>query len=205
MTATPRTVKPPPARAREAATSTGALFVASLGNAATQTIRLLRNLPGTTRMVVGMRQGMRTATGEQRPPPTRRRFSIGPPRVSFNNTVTNQRLFAGCSMPIADMKRITQARRCTLNDVVMAVAAGALRRYLLRAGDLPDRSLLAAVVADAGAPPARAAISRKKAASTRARKPVAAVATSDRAGSAKVTGKARINKPKATRVRTTVA
>ncbi len=144
VTSTPRAVEPPKGKPRAASTSTGALFVASLVNAATQSVRLLRNLPGTTRMVLGMVQGMRTATGEKRPPPKKTRwFSFGPPRVSFNTTVTNQRLFAGCSMSIADMKVITQARQCTLNDVVMAVAAGALRRYLLRRGDLPDRALLA--------------------------------------------------------------
>ena len=152
LTSTPRVVEPPQGRLRAASTSTGSLFAASLGNAATQAMRLLRNLPGTTRMVVGMLQGMRTATGEKNPAPKKRRFSIGPPRVSFNTTVTNQRLFAGCSMPIADMKVITQARGCTLNDVVMAIAAGALRRYLLRRDDLPDRPLLAMMPISVRAP-----------------------------------------------------
>ncbi|MEP6971502.1 MAG: wax ester/triacylglycerol synthase family O-acyltransferase [Betaproteobacteria bacterium] len=142
VTSTPRVVAPPKGRSRAASTSTRSLFLASLGNAASQTLRLVRNLPETTRMVLGMLRGMRAATGEANPP-KKRRFFFGPPRVSFNTTVTNQRLFAACSMPIADMKVITKACGCTLNDVVMAVAAGALRRYLLRKDDLPDRSLLA--------------------------------------------------------------
>ncbi len=143
VTPTPRVVAPPKGKSRAASTSTRSLFLASLGNAATQTLRLVRNLPGTTRMVLGMVQGMRTATGEGNPPPKKRKWALGPPRVSFNTTITNQRLFAGCSVPLADMKRITKARGCSLNDVVMATAAGALRRFLLRRGDLPDRSLLA--------------------------------------------------------------
>ena len=152
VTPTPRVVAPPKGKSRVAATDTRSLFIASLGNAATQTMRLVRNLPGTTRMVLGMVQGMRAATGEQNPPSKKRWFSFGPPRVSFNTTVTNQRLFAGCSMPIADMKLITKACGCTLNDVVMAVSAGALRRYLLRKGDLPDRSLLAMMPVSIRAP-----------------------------------------------------
>ena len=151
-TSTPRVVAPPKGKHRAASTSTRSLFVASLGNAATQTMRLVRNLPGTTRMVLGMLQGMRAATGEENAKPKKRLFSFGPPRVSFNTTVTNQRLFAGCSMPISDMKVITKARGCTLNDVVMAVAAGALRRYLLRKDDLPDRSLLAMMPVSIRAP-----------------------------------------------------
>lgn len=152
VTPVPRTVEPPQEELPEPSTSTRSLFVASVGNAALQTLRLLRNLPGTTRMVMGMLQGMRAETGGQPAPKKKRRWSIGPPRVSFNTTVTNQRLFAGCSMPIADMKVITQARECTLNDVVMAVAAGALRRYLLRRGDLPDRALLALMPISVRAP-----------------------------------------------------
>lgn len=143
VTPVPRTVDPPMGRVRERSTSTGALFVASLANAATQAARVFQSLPDTIKMVVGMVQGMRTATGEQNPKPERRRFSIGPPRVHFNTTVTNQRLFAGCSTSIDEMKVITQARGCTLNDVVMAVSAGALRRYLLRHNDLPEEPLSA--------------------------------------------------------------
>jgi len=152
VTPTPRVVARPRGRAQEVSTSTRALFSASLGNAATQTLRLVRNLPGTARMVLGMVHGMRAATGERKAAPKQRWFSFGPPRVGFNTTVTNQRLFAACSMPIADMKRITKARGCTLNDVVMAVAAGALRRHLLRKGELPDRSLLALMPVSIRAP-----------------------------------------------------
>ena len=143
VTPTPRVVAPPKGTSQKTSASNRSLFLASLGNAATQTLRLVRNLPGTTRMVLGMLQGMRAASGEGNPAPKKRRWALGPPRVGFNTTITNQRLFAGCSMPLADMKRITKAHGCTLNDVVLAVAAGALRRYLLRRGDLPDRSLLA--------------------------------------------------------------
>ena len=42
-------------------------------------------------------------------------------------------------------KSIKQAAGSTLNDVVMSVCSGALRRYLLRKGTLPEQSLIAMV------------------------------------------------------------
>ena len=152
VTSTPRVVAPPEARSRRASASTRSLFLASLGHAASQTLRLVRNLPATSRMLAGMVRGMRAATGDRKPPPKKRGLTFGPPRVRFNTTVTNQRLFAACSMPMANLKVIAKVRACTLNDVVMAVSAGALRRYLLRKGDLPDRSLLALMPVSIRAP-----------------------------------------------------
>jgi len=37
------------------------------------------------------------------------------------------------NLPLADLKAIRRAAGTTLNDVYLAVCAGALRRYLLRA------------------------------------------------------------------------
>lgn len=152
VTPMPRTVAPPPQRPHETSASTRSLFVASLGNAATQAIRLIRNLPSTTRMVMGMVQGLRMAAGEDTAPTKKPRWAFGSPRLRFNTTITNQRLFAGCSMSLADMKRIAKARQCSLNDVVMATAAGALRRHLLRQGELPEQALLALMPISVRAP-----------------------------------------------------
>ncbi len=67
------------------------------------------------------------------------------PRTMFNVAITNQRSFAGRTIPLAETKFIGKTLGGTLNDVVMCTTAGALRRYLREYNDLPAKSLIAAV------------------------------------------------------------
>ena len=60
-------------------------------------------------------------------------------------SVTNQRLFAGLSIPLAEIKAIAKTHEATLNDVVLAICSGALRNYLATHGGVPAEPLLAAV------------------------------------------------------------
>ena len=46
---------------------------------------------------------------------------------------------------LSDVKAIKNAFGTTVNDVVLAVVGGGLRRYLQRTGQLPDKSLIATV------------------------------------------------------------
>jgi diacylglycerol O-acyltransferase / wax synthase len=67
------------------------------------------------------------------------------PRTSFNGTITGHRAVAVADMSLDDIKAIKNATGTTVNDVVLAVAGGALRSYLLERDELPDSSLLATV------------------------------------------------------------
>lgn len=68
------------------------------------------------------------------------------PRVSFNGSLTPARTFATVTMPLADLKRVRgQHDGATLNDVVLAVVSGALRRWLTEHDERPSSSLLAGV------------------------------------------------------------
>lgn len=68
------------------------------------------------------------------------------PRTSFNGTITSHRSVAFADV---DLERVKQVKRraegATVNDVVLAVVGGALRRYLDARGELPEQSLLASV------------------------------------------------------------
>jgi len=46
---------------------------------------------------------------------------------------------------LADVKRLKNATGTTVNDVVLAVCTGALRRFLVDGGELPDKPLVAVV------------------------------------------------------------
>lgn len=67
------------------------------------------------------------------------------PRTSFNGTVTGHRSVAMAQLDLATVKEIKQAFGTTVNDVVLALCAGAVRRYLADRDELPDRPLLALV------------------------------------------------------------
>jgi WS/DGAT/MGAT family acyltransferase len=69
------------------------------------------------------------------------------PRTPFNTTISGERVYATSSLPLHEVKEFAKSRGGTINDVVMAVCAGALRRYLEDRGALPETPLAAAVPA----------------------------------------------------------
>ena len=67
------------------------------------------------------------------------------PRTPFNRTLSPHRRWAFRTIPLEDVKEVKRAAGATVNDVVMALTAGALRRWLLDHDALPDAPLIAAV------------------------------------------------------------
>ena len=71
-------------------------------------------------------------------------LSSAPP-TPWNKSVGPDRRFAMRSESLSNIKRLKDATGGTVNDVVMAICAGALREYLLRHDALPDEPLRAMV------------------------------------------------------------
>ena len=67
------------------------------------------------------------------------------PRTPFNRPLSPHRRWAFRTIPLEDVKEVKRAAGATVNDVVMALTAGALRRWLLDHDALPDAPLIAAV------------------------------------------------------------
>lgn len=67
------------------------------------------------------------------------------PRVRFNSRVGRDRTFAYGSVPLAPLKDWVKSRGGTVNDGILTLTGGALRRYLDGRGELPARTLLAAI------------------------------------------------------------
>ena len=71
--------------------------------------------------------------------------SLSAPRSMFNVGITGARRFAGQSWPMERVKRVGKASETTVNDVVLAMCSGALRRYMAELDQLPEQSLIAMV------------------------------------------------------------
>ena len=67
------------------------------------------------------------------------------PATPFNKTISPHRRWSFATIPLEDVKEIKNAAGGTVNDVVMALSAGALRRWLLEHDALPEAPLVAAV------------------------------------------------------------
>src|SRR6478735_1753411 len=68
------------------------------------------------------------------------------PRTSFNGTITGHRTVALADVSLEKIKEIKNAvPGATVNDVVLTLCGGALRRYLDERGELPSSSLVASV------------------------------------------------------------
>jgi len=130
------------------------------GRALLLTARAARELGQATRnplLVAVARQWRRSLRGplgtvlnigrqreeEVDPPP--KLPSLSAPRTPFNHPISPQRKFAFRSASLDTVKAIKNELGATVNDVVMAVCAGALRAYLESHDALPDRPLSAMV------------------------------------------------------------
>ncbi|MGR9092179.1 MAG: WS/DGAT/MGAT family O-acyltransferase [Gammaproteobacteria bacterium] len=67
------------------------------------------------------------------------------PRTPLNASITSHRRYATLQVELDRIKALKNAAGTTLNDVVMAICSGALRRYLLRHDALPREPLIAMV------------------------------------------------------------
>ena len=66
------------------------------------------------------------------------------PRTRFNGTVSPHRVFEATSFPLADIKQIRKrVEGCTVNDVILAIVGGSMRRYLEHHRELPFETLSA--------------------------------------------------------------
>jgi diacylglycerol O-acyltransferase len=67
------------------------------------------------------------------------------PRGTISSSVSGSRRFVAQTWPLQRIRAVGKALGGTLNDAVLAMCAGALRRYLSQAGDLPSGPLKAMV------------------------------------------------------------
>jgi len=110
----------------------GELLLRSLPSFLATPLRLARSLSSAASNLRGVRE-----TADAMP--------LRVPRTSFNAPITQHRSFAWATVSLSDVKRVKSAFDTKVNDVVLAICAGALRNYLLARGELPVAPLIASV------------------------------------------------------------
>lgn len=112
------------------------LFARAAVQRVVRPVRILGVIPRTVRSVASFIATRRKQEAGMPAPLTA-------PRTSFNGAITAHRKVAMARVPLEDIKVVKRAFGTTVNDVVLAVVGGSLRRYLQQRGELPDRTLIA--------------------------------------------------------------
>src|SRR5439155_1621523 len=71
--------------------------------------------------------------------------SMVSPSTILNKSISSERSFAGVSISLSEAKAVAKQAGGKLNDVVLAISSGVVRRYLLERSALPAKSMTAAV------------------------------------------------------------
>jgi WS/DGAT/MGAT family acyltransferase len=145
ISATPSPVKAPRASRRPDSSQLGMAELASaaLSNTVQQYVKLIQSIPATAKAITSVLLPVSETTGK-------RSFELPKglktaPKTPLNVSITNQRSFAGRSVPLAEVKQMAKATNTSLNDIVLAICAGALKRYLADYGCKPAKPLMAGV------------------------------------------------------------
>ncbi|BBX24457.1 diacylglycerol O-acyltransferase [Mycolicibacter terrae] len=105
-------------------------------------LRQLGRIPATIRYTAAgvgrVRRSSRKLSAELTRPFT-------PPPTFINHMLTAERRFATATLALADIKATSKQLGATINDLVLAISAGALRTLLLRYDGKADHPLLASV------------------------------------------------------------
>lgn len=132
------------ASARQSPPDARAVLGTAFEHTAGQFVKLVRSLPSLLPMLSGVVAGVRSREARPGLALLRGNFAFGP-RTPWSGAIGRERSIATVSLPLDAVKAIAHAHDAKVNDVVLAICSGALRRYLAAHGGVPRKPLVAAV------------------------------------------------------------
>lgn len=126
-----RTVRRAPARQH----SHHSLFE-QLGGVAKGVLEQYRAMPQLSRLLLHMGTDILKGNADAM------RLPFTAPRTIFNTQLESRRSLSICDLPLKTVKRLARQHGGTVNDVLLAICGGALRRYLQDHAALPKESLI---------------------------------------------------------------
>jgi len=144
--ARPRAVSRPAKAEKRLPPTAAKLLGSALRHTVSQYGRILKGLP---EVVTAVARGAAVAltSGELR----KRGLATGP-HTPLNNAIGSERAFATVQIPLAEAKAIARHYEAKLNDAVLAICAGALRRQFARNRKALAKAMIAAVPVSLRAP-----------------------------------------------------
>ena len=136
----PTEMGPPPWGSRPRPTSSDAEAKASVPNPVGAAVDVARGVLDVAGVTPALVRSARRAMQEELAA-----FPFKAPPTMFNVHITGARRIAADTWSLPRVKAVAKASGATLNDIVLAMCSGALRRYLLEQGALPSESLTAMV------------------------------------------------------------
>lgn len=108
------------------------------------TVPTIRNVPGVA-AVAGASRRVARARPRTSDGGLLEGHRLRAPRTTLNGPISPHRRTAFARLSLDEVKQIKNAYGVTINDVVVAICAGALREWMTSRGDLPDTPLVAMI------------------------------------------------------------
>jgi len=105
-------------------------------------LRQIARIPGVVKYTADGMARVRKSSRKLSPELTR---PFTPPPSFMNHMITPERRFATATLALADVKETSKKLGVTINDLVLAMSSGALRKLLLKYDGKADHPLLASV------------------------------------------------------------
>jgi WS/DGAT/MGAT family acyltransferase len=102
------------------------------------------NLPSFFRSIYRMTWAIRREADPE-VSPTLKGMNCDMPKLPWNRAISSRRSFAMAQMQLSELKALKEKIGGTLNDVILGVVAGSLRRYLIEQNLLPEQPLVVTV------------------------------------------------------------
>ena len=116
------------------------LLTYAASSLARQPVRVAKALQRTASAALAVRRLGQESNAPVLPP-----APFAAPRTSLNAALTPRRSYAYTSLDLRQVKAVKHALGCTVNDVVLGICGGALKRYLEDRGEDPESPLVAMV------------------------------------------------------------
>ncbi|QHS11292.1 wax ester/triacylglycerol synthase family O-acyltransferase [Sinimarinibacterium sp. NLF-5-8] len=95
--------------------------------------------------LVGLRELAKGLNEMMRGEDSSARLALEVPRSLFNQRISQQRRLGTQILDLSRLRAVCKASNTSVNDVLLAVIGGGVRRYLLEQNAMPERSIIASV------------------------------------------------------------
>ncbi len=122
----------------------GEALTGALSHQLSQAMDLAKRVPDAWRLLRAPANREAATSDRKRKTPAAKGLRLAP-KTPFNRAIDTSRTFASLGLSLPAIRLLGKTHDASINDVVLTIVAGALRRYLKRHRQLPREALVAAI------------------------------------------------------------